>query len=346
MSVSILVLTTGGTIGHSSRRGMGAALDFDPAELITQLSISGVDITFKKVFRKGSMDIVPDDWQLLASSILEAQSGSLHGVVVLHGTDTLQYTASALTFMLGDCGVPIAITGSMIPGGDAGTDALANLRDAITVAARADFAEVCVVFSADTKRSGGLIIRGCRARKVHSTAINAFASINCPPIGEVFGDEIVRTHLPVRPRSIVQRRAVTTFDPNVILVKLTPNLAPEALTRCLLGSSGAVLEGTGIGHIRTDLQPVIAQFGKPVVISTQALYGGEQLGRYEVDQRILALPNVIQGGDMPSETALVKLMWVLAEGGDVATRMRMNVAGELDEGALPSSNCTMFPMSA
>jgi L-asparaginase type I len=310
---------------------MAAALDFDPAELVAQLSISGVDITFKKVFQKGSMDIVPDDWQILASSILEAQARHPQGIVVLHGTDTLQYSASALSFMLGDCGVPIVMTGSMIPGGDAGTDALANLRDAITVAARADFAEVCVVFSANIKRSGGLIIRGCRARKVHSTAINAFDSINCPPIGEVFGDEIIRTHLPVRPRGIVRRRAVAKFDPNVVLVKLTPNLSSEALARFLLGSSGAVLEGTGVGHIRTDLQPVIAQFAKPVVISTQALYGGEQLGRYEVDRRILSLPNVIQGGDMPSETALVKLMWALGEGGDVVARMRTNIAGELTE---------------
>jgi L-asparaginase type I len=329
MTPAVLVLTTGGTIGHSSRRGGAAALDFDPAELATQLGISGVDITFEKVFQKGSMDIGPDDWLVLASSISEAQARRPQGIVVLHGTDTLQYTASALSFMLGDCGVPIVMTGSMIPGGDAGTDALSNLRDAVTVAARADFAEVCVVFSADAKRSSGLIIRGCRARKVHSTAINAFASINCAPIGEVLGDRIIRTDLAVQPRGIVRQRAVASLDPNVVMVKITPNLSPQTLARFLLGASAAVLEGTGVGHIRTDLQPVIAQFTKPVVVSTQALYGGEQLGRYEVDQRILSLPNVIPVGEMPSETALVKLMWALAQGGDVRALMRTNIAGEL-----------------
>lgn len=262
--------------------------------------------------------------------MFEAASQRPTGVIVLHGTDTLQYTACALTFLLGDPGVPVVMTGSMIPGGDVGSDALANLRDAITVAAEADFAEVCVVFSADLERSAGLIIRGCRARKVHSRAINAFASINSPPIGTVSDGQIRRTTLAVRPRAAPRFRAVTRIDPNVPLIKLTPNVSPEALARCLLGSSAAVLEGAGVGHIRTDLQPVVVQFAKPVVISTQAVFGGEQLGTYDVDRRILALPNVIPGGDMPSETALVKLMWALCQEGDVKAIMRTNVAGEFN----------------
>src|SRR5262249_23107145 len=145
------------------------------------------------------------------------------------GTDTLAYSASALTFLLGDCGVPVVMTGSMIPGGDPGSEALANLRDAITVAARADFAEVCVVFSADPERSEGIIISGCRARKIHSRAINAFASVNSPPLGRVSGDRILRTALAARPRGMAQRRVVTSFDPNVALIKLTPNMSSEML---------------------------------------------------------------------------------------------------------------------
>jgi L-asparaginase type I len=329
MDARVIVLTTGGTIGHSSGTAKAAALDFDPAELQSRLDISGVHIEFRNVFRKGSMDVVPDDWQILASAVSEAMAQGPSGVVVLHGTDTLQYTASALTFLLGECGMPVVLTGSMIPGGDAGSDALANLRDAVLVAAYADFAEVCVVFSADLERSEGIIIRGCRARKVNSKAINAFASINCPLIGKVSGNRIARTPLPARPRGAVRRRALTGLDPNVALIKLTPNMSPEMLARFLLGLSGAVLEGTGVGHIRTDLQPVVAQFGKPVVISSQAVHGGEQLGAYDVDRHILALPNIIPGGDMPSETALVKLMWALGQAGDVKAIMRKNVAGEL-----------------
>jgi len=329
MNARVTVLTTGGTIGHGADKGSGAALNFDPAGLAPRLGVSGVDITFRQVFKKGSMDVVPDDWQLLAAAILDAMDDRPAGVVVLHGTDTLHYTASALTFLLGDCGVPVVLTGSMIPGGEAGTDAVANLRDAVLVAAGADFGDVCVVFSKDAERSEAVIIRGCRARKVHSWAIAAFASINCPPIGHVRDGRILRSSLAVPPRAEFRRHTLTAFDTNVALVKLTPNMAPEMLDRFLTGLSGAVLEGTGVGHIRTDLQSVVAQFGKPVVISTQAVHGGERLGGYEVDRHILAIPNVIPGGDMPAETALVKLMWALGRGGDVRTIMRTNIAGEL-----------------
>lgn len=327
----VIVLTTGGTIGHITGSAGVATLDFDPAGLLTALGISGLDVEVRPVLRKGSMDIVPADWRLLASAVSDAVAERPAGIVVLHGTDTLHYTASALTFSLGECGVPVVMTGSMIPGGDAGSDALANLRDAVTVAAQADFAEVCVVFSADQERREGAIIRGCRARKVDSRAINAFASINAPLIGRVSGGRIVRTGLAVRPRGAARMHDLTKFDENVALIKLTPNMSCEMLARNLLGLSAAVLEGTGVGHIRTDLQPVVAQFGKPVVVSTQAGSGGEQLGIYEVDRYILALPNVIPGGNMPSETALVKLMWALGQSGDIRTIMRTNLAGELGD---------------
>jgi glutamyl-tRNA(Gln) amidotransferase subunit D len=331
MSLKVLVLTTGGTIGHTTGAAGVATLNFEPESLLTALGISGLAIQVRHVFRKGSMDIVPADWHLLALAVSEALAQSPAGIVILHGTDTLHYTASALTFLLGACGVPVVMTGSMIPGGDAGSDALANLRDAVTVAAHGDFAEVCVVFSADQERSEGVIIRGCRARKVHSRAINAFASINAPLIGRVSEGRVLRTSLAVRPRGTLRTRDLSKFEENVALIKLTPNMSPEMLAGNLAGLSGAVLEGTGVGHVRTDLQPTVAQFGKPVVISTQAVSGGEQLGMYDVDRHILALPNVIPGGGMPSETALVKLMWALGQSSDVKALMRTNVAGELGD---------------
>jgi glutamyl-tRNA(Gln) amidotransferase subunit D len=331
MSSKVLVLTTGGTIEHITGGTRVATLDFDPATLLSVLGISDVDVEVKQVFRKGSMDIVPADWHVLASAAFDAIAQRPAGIVILHGTDTLHYTASALTFLLGECGVPVAITGSMIPGGDAGSDALANLRDAVTVAAHADFAEVCVVFSADQERSEGVIIRGCRARKVHSSAINAFASINATPIGRVSAGRVLQSSLAVRPRGPCQTRELSKLDENVALIKLTPNMSPELLANGLHGLSAAVLEGTGVGHIRTDLQPVVARFGKPVVISTQTVSGGEQLGIYDVDRHILALPNVIPGGDMPSETALVKLMWAIGQSADIRTIMRTNIAGELGD---------------
>lgn len=331
MTKDVFVLTTGGTIAHRSRRDGVAVLNLDPQELVAPIGMKDVNISVCAIFQKGSMDVVPSDWYLIASAASEAIAQGATGVVILHGTDTLQYTASALSFLMRGCGVPIVMTGSMIPGGDKDSDALSNLRDAVTVAAHGDFAEVCVVFSDEPERTKGLIIRGCRARKMHSYAVNAFASINAPLIGTITDGVITQTlaSASVRPRGPSRCRETTPFNTNVTLVKLTPNMTPEMLGRFLSGTSGVVLEGTGVGHIRTDLQSVIKQYGKPAVLGTQAVYGGERLGTYDVDWNILGIPNIIPAGNMSSETALVKLMWALGQGGDVHAIMRTDIAGEL-----------------
>ena len=152
MTPKVIVLTTGGTIGHRSRQDGVAVLDFNPTRLMSEIGLS-VDCEFKEVLCKGSMSIVPEDWQLMAAAVADAVARQPRGVVILHGTDTMHYTASALAFMLRNLSVPVVITGSMIPGGDSGSDALANLRDAIVVAAEADFAEVCVTGFAPSKGS-------------------------------------------------------------------------------------------------------------------------------------------------------------------------------------------------
>jgi glutamyl-tRNA(Gln) amidotransferase subunit D len=332
MKPKVIVLNTGGTIGHRSIDGV-AVMDFAAERLASDIGCAQVDLEFRALFRKGSMDIVPADWQTIATAVAEAAAARPRGVVILHGTDTMHYTASALSFMLRDLAIPVVITGSMMPGGDAGSDAILNLRDAVQVAAEGEFAEVCVVFSADAVRTKAVVIRGCRAKKVHSTAIDAFACINALPLGFVVGGTIERTTLPARPRSSSELRLALALDSDVVLIKLTPNLAPHALARCLQGSSGAVLEGTGVGHIRTDLQPIVSQFKKPVVITTQTGQGGERLGTYDVDRQILAIPNIIPTGDMSSDTALVKLMWALGQGGDVKSIMQTDMAGEMQPDA-------------
>jgi L-asparaginase type I len=329
MKQKVFVLTTGGTIGHRSAEGGVAVMDFDPEKLVFDLGFKDLDLEFKRIMQKGSMDITPDDWRTIAVVTADVVSEAPRGVVILHGTDTLHYTAAALSFMLRDLGLPVVLTGSMMPGGDVGSDSLANLRDAIHVAARSDLAEVCVVFSADLKRTKGVIIRGNRARKVHSCAINAFDSINVPPIGYVQDDEIVLTDLKTNLRRSSKLRLSADLELNVVLVKLTPAVSREMLAQNLRGAAGAVLEGTGIGHIKTDLRDVVVRFSKPIVISTQTVYGGERLGLYDVDRHILDIPNIIPVGDMNSDTALVKLMWALKQSEDTKSIMQSNIAGEI-----------------
>ena len=324
----VCILATGGTIGHRSKDGV-AVMDFDPEALATEIGLPDLALEFRHVLRKGSMNITPEDWKTIAVAVAEAIGGEARGVVVLHGTDTMHYTAAALSFMLRDLSLPVVLTGSMLPGGDSGSDALPNLRDAVRVAAYSDIAEVCIVFSADLRRRRGVIIRGNRARKIHSCAINAFDSINIPPIGYVENGTIILTELKTSRRGSSKLRLDMDLDPNVVLVKLTPAETPDMLSRHLKGAAGAVIEGTGIGHVKTDLHSVIADFAKPTVISTQTVYGGERLGIYDVDRQILDIPNVIPAGDMNSETALVKLIWALGQNGDVKSLMRTNIAGEI-----------------
>jgi glutamyl-tRNA(Gln) amidotransferase subunit D len=326
MTGKVIVLTTGGTIGHRTRNGV-AVLDFDPGTLAADMDLAGIELEFRAVFAKGSMAIVPGDWKILAAAVADAIVAAPRGIVILHGTDTLHYTAAALAFMLGHPGLPIVLTGSMIPGGDPGSDAVPNLHDAIRVAATADLGEVCLLFSADPERTKAVIIRGVRACKIHSFAIDAFASINAPAIGTVQGSTVA-IHCARAHRGQATPRLSRELEENVVLVKLNPAVTPEMLTRQLDGAAGAVIEGTGIGHIRSDLHPAVVAFGKPVIMTTQARYGGERLGIYEIDKAILAIPNLIPAGDMTSETALVKLMWVLAQHGDVKTMMRADIVGE------------------
>jgi L-asparaginase type I len=331
MKPKVVVLSTGGTIGHRSNEDGLAVMDFSPEELISRCDVRGIDVELKEVIRKGSADIVPQDWKTISIATADAVLRGACGVVILHGTDTLHYTAAALSFMLQSPGVPIVLTGAMIPGGDSGSDALPNLRDAISVAARCDLAEVCIVFTADAKRTRGMIIRGNRARKIHSSALNAFDSINLPPLGHVEHDEIALTTVRANRREASRLRLSTDLDQNVVLMKLNPAVTPEMITRQLKGASGAVLEGTGSGHIKTDLHEAVAAFNKPIVLTTQAIYGGERLGSYEVDRRILNIPNIIPAGDMTSETSLVKLMWALRQEGDIRSIMQTDIAGEMSK---------------
>lgn len=331
MASKIFVLTTGGTISeHSGARGT-AEPGFDPQKLVPGISPLDAHLEFREVLDKPGSEMVPGDWPVIAAATSDVLAAGAQGVVILHGTDTMHFTAAALSFMLQGLSVPVVLTGSMRPGGNPGSDAARNLRDAVHVAAGADLAEVCVVFSANGKGTRGTIIRGTRARKAHSSALNAFESVNAPPLGLVYRDRIALAGPDIRRRAARKLGLALDLDPNVVLIKLTPAVTGEALTRYLHGASGAVLEGTGIGHVRRDLCDVIGRFAKPAVICSQAGHGGERLGAYSRDKIILDLPNIIPGASMTSETALMKLMWALGQDAPTGPLMRTDIAGELDD---------------
>jgi L-asparaginase type I len=327
---SIALLTTGGTIAQRSNRGGVAhpvgALD----RLVEQATPAGVEVEVHPVLSKGSKDMRPADWQILAGEVAHAIRRGVRGVVVLHGTDTMAYTAAALSFMLSGLPVPVVLTGSMRPGDDEGSDALANLRDALLVAAHADLGEVVVVFSGDEEQTHAVVLRGNRCRKVHSHALAAFAAVDAAPLGLVRNGRVQLTS-GSQPRTATGLALETALDPRVALVTATPALSADQLSAVLTGAAGVVVEGTGTGHVHQDLVPVLAEFaqaGGAVVMSTQVERGGERLGRYSTDVDASVVPGLVGAGTLTREATLVKLMCALARA-DWRQRMRTDVAGEL-----------------
>lgn len=326
-SKRVIVLTTGGTIAQRTQSGGAARPGFDPRLLADAGGDTSVQVEFRDIVKLASKDCRPEHWRLFSAEIAAALRDGADGVVMLHGTDTMHYTAAALSFMLRDAGKPIVLTGSMIPGGDPGSDSGPNLADAIRVAAFADLSEVCIVFSADDKRSSAAILRGNRARKIHSTGIAAFRSINLPPLGAVAGGKIELAPF-ARRRGDDRLTLAAALNPSVALVKIHPGLTPDMLASNLRGAKAAILEGTGVGHVQAAHHDVIAGFAGPVILATQTIDGGERLGLYESDKILLAIPNVVPARDMTPETAVVKAMWAIAQDCSSPAMLRADIAGE------------------
>ncbi len=295
----------------------------------------------RMILNLDSTNIHPGDWILMAKESEKAiRDGGFDGVVITHGTDTLSYSSSMLSFMIQNPQVPIVLTGAMHPAGTPGGDAEKNLLQAVQFAAYGP-PGVYVVFN-------GRIIRGSRAGKVSSLDKDAFQSINVPPVG-VFLNMTTPGGKP--PHPIIEKiqwprpdekpmKIDTRIEPRVMAVKLTPGLEPRWLLEFCNKEKirGLVIEGFGAGGIPfrepLNLAPVVEKFGRegiPVVITTQCLEGGVNLDTYEVGRKAVSA-GAISAHDMSFEGAVTKLMWVLGRTGDpvrVRELMESDIAGEI-----------------
>jgi glutamyl-tRNA(Gln) amidotransferase subunit D len=327
---AIHVLNTGGTISYAAD---GSGLTWSPESFLADIDVPA-RVVYRDVLRKASINLAPRDWETIGGAVHDALLGGADGVVVLHGTDTLAYTAAALSFLLQNLSVPVVLTGAMRRGGAPDSDGRQNLANALAVAAYGDVAEVCVVFSGDTDGRTGAILRGSRVRKRHSSALDAFASPNHPALGSVNGRAVRlgSARVPRAPRG--EPRYAAGIDANVCLLRSHPGLTAETVAEALGRTDGGVIEGTGLGHVATEggILDAIRRPGKPVVVVSTCWEGGVKLGSYDVDREILGVDTIIPGDDMTPEAALVKLMWVLAREravDRVRTMIRESVAGEL-----------------
>ena len=324
----ILLLTTGGTI--ASLPG-GEGLEPRRSEVM-ELALDQLrnfyDITVDDVMCLDSSNITPEEWQLIARHIFGRREG-FDGIVVSHGTDTMAYTASAVTFMLPDIDLPVVFTGSQLPLADMLSDGPSNLRTAFAMAASG---HPGVFLAFDRK-----VMLGCRAVKVRASGFSAFESVNAR-----YAAQVTNRGLVVDEAVLPVRRGEPRFCPEIsreiFLLKLTPGLNPAVFdVLAAMGYKGIVIEAFGLGGVNVlhkGLRGIrrAVEDGISVVVTTQCLYDSANLQVYQVGTKLLEL-GVIQGRDMTSEAAMTKLMWAIGQGmtpEEIKDLFGKNLAGEVD----------------
>lgn len=326
----VLMVTTGGTITmlRDPDGGLVPCENSDQLiDKIPELSILA-DIDVLPLANIDSSNLSPDLWINISRAIYQ-RIKEYDGFLVTHGTDTLCYTAAAMSFILQELNKPVVITGAQVPLEEIGSDGRANLINAMRVVT-SDLAEVAVVF-------GSQILRGSRAKKTSVFDLQAFTSVNDTPLGSIGLSIKFSSTARMRSRKKPILRAV--LNENVAMMSIYPGIKPDVLRYVSQNHDGIILEGYGAGNIpngKNSLIPIIKEATDsniPVVVCTQCIVGSTEMELYQVGRAALEA-GAIPAMDMTPETALVKLMWVLGQTDDLGTidsMMQKSFVGELHE---------------
>ncbi len=305
----ILLIATGGTIA-SRKTDDGLTPQLTPQELLSYIpdAISLCHIDTTQPINLDSTNIRPEHW-LLLSKLIEEQYDRYDGFVICHGTDTLAYTASALSYLIQNTRKPIVLTGAQRSIDEDTTDAKTNLMDSLRFACSGE-SGVCIVF-------GSHVIAGTRARKSRTKSYNAFTSLNFPDLASVHESRVVR----YIPYTECQERPLFYHKLNtrVFLLKLTPGMDPAAFAAAGQLCDGLIIESYGMGGIPDlyleELDKLIRQ-GKTVIMATQVPQEGSDLSVYQVGHRVKERYRLLETYDMTLEATVTKLMWVLGQTND------------------------------
>lgn len=334
----LALLATGGTIASTmTDHGLMPTLTAD--ELLAPVrDWLPSEVTARDVFRMDSSNVQPEEWRRLARAVDEALRDA-DGVVITHGTDTMAYTASALSFMLAGVPKPVVLTGSQLPLLHPLTDALSNLRHAMAAASQGVGG---VYVSFDHK-----LISGVRCVKTHTTAMDAFSSINAPLAGFFDAEGVHISHpqcytpIGALPAGYALKEGL---DARVFLLKLIPGTSPDVLRYVeKAGYRGLVIEAFGLGglhYIRRNLVAALehlAASGVFVLVVSQCLHEKADFSIYEVGRGMMRT-HVHSGRDMTTEAAVTKLMWALAQE-EPEVLLGASIVGEMADYKAGGASC-------
>lgn len=324
----ILLIATGGTIA-STEDGHGLSPELTGEELAACVpEIEGLcTLDILQLMNIDSTNMRPADWLRIAQSIADNYE-RYDGFLILHGTDTMAYTAAALSYLLPHSAKPIVITGSQRPMTSSFTDAKLNLYQSLLYVLDDASHDVTIVF-------GGLAIAGTRARKQRTMSSNAFISVNYPPLAYIRNNRIMRAGIPQFDYQFAcastepqPQTVYNTLNDRVAVLKLTPGLSPHLFTALKDDYDALILEIYGLGGI-PDYGPNSPSFkdaifdwidsGHSVVLTTQVPEEGLDLGVYEVGRAYAENPGILRGGDMTTEAIVAKMMWALGQTHDPKT---------------------------
>ena len=317
----ILLIATGGTIAsRPTENGLAPQLLADDILRCVPALGSLCRIDAVQPMNIDSTNMSPDCWLALADC-LRAHYDQYDGFVIAHGTDTMAYTACALSYLVQRSGKPIVLTGAQKSIYVQDTDARRNLYDAFVAAQDDNLAGVYIVFD-------GRVILGTRARKTRTKSMNAFSSIDYPDVALIRDGRIL--HYIRQPRPQTPPAFYGRLDASVFVLRLVPGMNPEVLRLLASRFDALVIESFGVGGLpcyeQADFLSAAAAWssaGKPIVITTQVPHEGSDLAVYQVGARAAAQPGILQAYTMTVEAVVTKLMWILPQTRDLTEIKRL-----------------------
>ena len=307
----ILLIATGGTIASGNSEN-GLTPQISSEELLSYVPAAREFCTIDavQILNIDSTNLQPEHWLLMARTVRENYD-KYDGFVICHGTDTLAYSAAALSYLIQNADKPVILTGAQQPISNEITDAKKNLRDSVICALDPGSRGVMVVF-------GGHVIAGTRAKKNKTISYDAFASVNFPALALVQGDRLVRYVPSPWPTGPVEFGR--SLSPRVFLLKLTPGLSPDLIPDIFRLYDCVIVESFGVGGIPQRLMDAFAEglgdydkTHKVLILTTQVTYEGSDVGIYEVGKRVKNRFRFLEAHDMTIEAVVTKIMWLLAQ---------------------------------